>query len=35
MAMTIEMMELWGDAMDEIREWADFEADLAAGDPWA
>jgi len=35
MATSIEMMEIWGDAMDELRDWEAFEADLAEGDPWA
>ena len=37
MFTSIEMMEIWGDAMDEIREWEDFEADMATNpydDPW-
>ena len=29
-----EYFEIMGDAMDEVREWMDFEADLAEGDPW-
>ena len=33
MATSMEMMEIWGDAIDEIREWADFEADMAT-DPY-
>ena len=27
MAMTIEIMELWGDAMDELREWEEAQAE--------
>lgn len=37
MATSMEMMEIWGDAMDEVREWEDFEADMATNpydDPW-
>ena len=35
MATSIEMMEIWGDAMDEVQEWMDFEADIAESNPWA
>ena len=31
--MTIEMFEIMGDAMDEVKEWEDFEADMATN-PW-
>ncbi len=33
--MSMEYFEIMGDAMDEIAEWLDFEADLAESDPWA
>ena len=35
MAMTMEYFEVMGDALDELRDWEAFEADLAEGDPWA
>ena len=35
MAMTIEYFEVMGDALDELRDWEAYEADLAEGDPWA
>ena len=37
MATSKDMFEVWGDAMDEVAEWADFEADMATNpydDPW-
>ena len=30
-----DFLEIMGDMMDEVAEWLDFEADCAAGDPWA
>lgn len=33
MAYSIEYYEIMGDAMDEVREWEDFEADMAT-DPY-
>ena len=33
--MSIEYFEIMGDAMDEVAEWLDFEADLAESNPWA
>ncbi len=30
-----DFLEIMGDAMEEVAEWLDYEADLAAGDPWA
>lgn len=35
MAYTMEYFEMMGDAMDEVQEWLDFEADLAESNPWA
>lgn len=35
MAMTMEYFEVMGDALDELRDWEAYEADLAEGDPWA
>ena len=35
MAMTIEYFEVMGDALDELRDWEAYEADLAESDPWA
>lgn len=32
--MSIEYFEIMGDAMDEVQEWLDFEADLAESNPW-
>ena len=31
----MEMFEIMDTYMTEVREWLDFEADLAEGDPWA
>ena len=30
----MEHMIIMGDMLDELREWEDFEADLAEGNPW-
>ena len=30
----MEMFEIMDTYMTEVREWLDFEADLAEGDPW-
>jgi len=35
MAMTIEYFETMGDALDELRDWEAYEADIADSDPWA
>ncbi len=32
---SMEQFEIMADAMEEVQEWLDFEADLASGDPWA
>ena len=30
----MEQFEIAADAMQEVAEWDDFEADLASGNPW-
>lgn len=30
----MEQMIIMGDIMDELRDWEDFEADLAESNPW-
>lgn len=30
-----DWLEIMGDMLDNLQEWLDYEADLAAGDPWA
>lgn len=31
---TIEYFEIMGDEMEDLREWADYEADMAEDFPW-
>ena len=35
--MAKDMLEVWGDAMEDLRDWENFEADMATNpfdDPW-
>lgn len=33
-AMTIDFFEIIGDALEEVREWLDYEADMGENNPW-